>query len=73
MRAIRGVFAIIILSAVLFYALLNVIFAPVKETALSPVKSYRISGFTPSDLLEDINIPAWDVTFVRYDLYLFVE
>ncbi|KJA25454.1 hypothetical protein HYPSUDRAFT_213835 [Hypholoma sublateritium FD-334 SS-4] len=62
-RAIRGLLAIIVLSAVLFYTLSNVIFAPVKETALSPVKSFRISGYTPSDLLEDINIPAWDVTY----------
>lgn len=71
MRAVRGVLAIIILSAVLFYTLSNVIFAPVKETALSPVKSFRISGYTPSDLLEDINIPAWDVTYVRSDYYFF--
>ena len=64
-RAVRGILAIIVLSAVFFYTLLNVIFAPVKETALSPVKSFRISGATPTDLLENINFPTWTVTYVR--------
>ena len=72
-RASRGVFTIFILSAVLFYALLNVIFAPLKEAALSPVKSYRISASTPSDRLENINVPAWDVMFVCYVLYLLLS
>ncbi|KJA20356.1 hypothetical protein HYPSUDRAFT_1092600 [Hypholoma sublateritium FD-334 SS-4] len=65
-RAVRGILAIVVLSAVLFYTLLNVIFAPVKETALSPVKSFRITGFTPDDLLENINSPAWTVTYALH-------
>ncbi|KJA20333.1 hypothetical protein HYPSUDRAFT_816951 [Hypholoma sublateritium FD-334 SS-4] len=62
-RAIRGILAIVVLSAVFFYTLLNVIFAPIKEAALSPVKTYRISGIAPTDLLDHTFIPVWMVTY----------
>ncbi|KJA20332.1 hypothetical protein HYPSUDRAFT_43228 [Hypholoma sublateritium FD-334 SS-4] len=63
-RAIRGILAITVLSAVFFYALLDVVFAPIKETALSPVKSFRITGYTPVDLDENTESPAWIVNYV---------
>ena len=59
-----------VLSAVFSYALLNVIFVPIKETALSPVKTYRISGLTPTDLVDNTNFPAWRVTYVRTNFTL---
>ncbi len=68
-RAIRGILAICVLSAVIAYTLLNVVLSPVKEAALSPVKTYRISGITPSDLLQNTLNPAWRVTFVRIPSY----
>lgn len=64
-RAVRGILAIIVLSVVFFYTLLEVIFAPIKETELSPIKTYRISGITPTNLIKYIEPPVWRVTYVR--------
>ncbi|KJA21276.1 hypothetical protein HYPSUDRAFT_88078 [Hypholoma sublateritium FD-334 SS-4] len=66
-RAIRGILAIVVLFAVLLYTFLNVIFAPIQETALSPIKSYRVSGVTPYDLLDGINYPTWHVSYRSQD------
>lgn len=65
-RAIRGIMAITVLFAVLLYTFANVIFAPMQETALSPVKTYRISGIKPYDFLDGINPPSWIVNYVSY-------
>lgn len=64
-RAIRGILAIVVLLAIFFYTLLNVIFWPIKEAALSPVKEYRIAGDEPFDLLKKTINPGWRVTYVR--------
>ena len=65
-RAIRGVMATIVLFAILFYTLLNVVLAPIKETGLSPVKLFRIPGVEPADLLEHTYDPVWRVTYVSF-------
>lgn len=64
-RAIRGTLAIIFLFAVFFYTLLNVVFVPIKDTGLSLVKTYHISGITLTNLLVNTEHPAWRVTYVR--------
>lgn len=64
-RAIRGMLAISVLFAVFFDILLNVIFAPARESSLSPVKSFRPTGLTQFDLQVGINPAAWAVTYVR--------
>lgn len=69
-RAARGILAIIVLSAIFFYILLDVVYAPIKETALSPVKTYRISGIAPSDLGAETQPPVWTVALVRTRLIL---
>ena len=69
-RAARGILAIIVLSAIFFYTLLDVVYAPIKETALSPIKTYRISGIAPSDLGAETEYPMWLVTYVRLKFIL---
>lgn len=65
MRFIRGVTGIVLFALVSCFIMLNVIFKPMQETALSPVKEYQTSVL-PYGLADGIELPTWNIVFVRF-------
>ncbi|KAF5315033.1 hypothetical protein D9619_007477 [Psilocybe cf. subviscida] len=62
LRIFRGSLGLIFLCTLLFWILEKVIFEPMKETALGPIKEYR-SRTPPVDFIEDIDNPVWNILF----------
>ncbi|KAF9039113.1 hypothetical protein BJ165DRAFT_1496180 [Panaeolus papilionaceus] len=64
-RFIRGAFSGAFILIMIVYGMFTLTVSPVRETALTPVKEYRVQG-TPTDFkLED---PLWHFAFMRPQL-----
>ncbi|KDR77485.1 hypothetical protein GALMADRAFT_138594 [Galerina marginata CBS 339.88] len=57
-RSLRGISFLVLLVAVIFYILSSVIFEPLRETALQPIKELRAS-FIPDGI--SVATVAWDI------------
>ncbi|KAF9039112.1 hypothetical protein BJ165DRAFT_1407347 [Panaeolus papilionaceus] len=61
-RLMRGMLGGIFILVMVVYGIVNVAIYPVRETALTPVKEYRVQS-TPFDF--PLEAPLWNIAFMR--------
>ncbi|KAF5315036.1 hypothetical protein D9619_007478 [Psilocybe cf. subviscida] len=59
-RVIRGFLGLVFLATIVFWGFSNILFEPMKETALGPIREFRTRR-PPTDFLSTIDPPVWNI------------